>query len=411
MKIFWAWQSDLPGKVSRFFVRDALLAAIEKLKEAPDIEEPSEEARRNDMHLDSDRQGLSGSPDLARAILEKIDASSVFVGDVTPVGKGSATKADDGTLREAKPLMNANLAIELGYAIERLTDAGVWMVLNTAYGDRDGLPFDIKHKAGPIMYRLAEGASGKDIAAEKARLVPRLAEALAAFKPIDVLATISDSLSDLRVADSPRVSRLFESDERDKLFPLLEAEKLTAWARPRKGNDPLGRLPGNIWKSHFLLSMPKEGQWDRAQTFIKTKAGQETMWFDLHLNQRQVELIWPELELLPILKAAGIAFEAAEEVGIEELVSSHSQSAAQKLSHLVSSILVHDYPLRGKKPPSTISRLIPKDELSRLHHVIGTNSIRSDFASTPLQYDDVTIIRADLNDYIGSLRRVAKASI
>ena len=62
MKIFWAWQSDLPGKVSRFFVRDALLAAIEKLKEPSDIEEPSEEARRNDMHLDSDRQGLSGSP-------------------------------------------------------------------------------------------------------------------------------------------------------------------------------------------------------------------------------------------------------------------------------------------------------------------------------------------------------------
>ena len=47
MKIFWAWQSDLPGKVSRFFIRDVLLAAIEKPKEAPDIAEPDEEARRN----------------------------------------------------------------------------------------------------------------------------------------------------------------------------------------------------------------------------------------------------------------------------------------------------------------------------------------------------------------------------
>jgi len=63
MKIFWAWQSDLPGNVSRHFVRDALLAAIEKLRQAPDIEEPSEEARRSEMHLDSDRQGLPGSPD------------------------------------------------------------------------------------------------------------------------------------------------------------------------------------------------------------------------------------------------------------------------------------------------------------------------------------------------------------
>jgi len=157
MKIFWAWQGDLPGKVSRFFVRDALLAAIEKLREAPDIEEPSEASRRGEMHLDSDRQGLTGSPDLARAILEKIDTCSVFVGDVTPVGKGSITTADDGNVRDGKPLMNPNVAIELGYAIGRLTDARILMVLNTAYGDRDGLPFDIKHKAGPILYRLAGG--------------------------------------------------------------------------------------------------------------------------------------------------------------------------------------------------------------------------------------------------------------
>ena len=148
MKIFWAWQSDLPGKISRHFVRDALSAAIEKLKEAPDIEEPSEEARRAEMHLDSDRQGLPGSPDLARAILEKIDASYLFIGDVTPVGNGPATVADDGRSREAKPLMNPNVAIELGYALARLTDARVLMILNTAYGNRDGLPFDIKHKGG-----------------------------------------------------------------------------------------------------------------------------------------------------------------------------------------------------------------------------------------------------------------------
>src|SRR5262245_38315865 len=130
MKIFWAWQSDLPGEVSRFFVREALLAAIKKLKEAPDIEEPSEASRRNDMHLDSDRQGLPGSPELARAILEKIDACTVFVGDVTPVGKGPRTTADDGTVRDGKPLMNPNVAIELGYALAKRTDARLLMVLN-----------------------------------------------------------------------------------------------------------------------------------------------------------------------------------------------------------------------------------------------------------------------------------------
>jgi hypothetical protein len=156
-----------------------LLAAIEKLKETPDIEEPTEEARRNDIHLDSDRQGLSGSPDLARAILNKIDVSAVFVGDVTPVGRGPQGKAGDTA--EGRPLMNPNAAIELGYALASLTDARVLMVLNTAYGDRDGLPFDIRHKAGPIIYHLAEGSSAKDIAAEKARLTASLVEALEPF--------------------------------------------------------------------------------------------------------------------------------------------------------------------------------------------------------------------------------------
>lgn len=32
------------------------------------------------------------------------------------------------------------------------------MVLNTHYGDRESLPFDLRHKAGPIMYDLEPGA-------------------------------------------------------------------------------------------------------------------------------------------------------------------------------------------------------------------------------------------------------------
>ena len=53
MKIFWAWQADLPGKVSRHFVREALEEAIAKLRQPKDIEEPSEEALfRLDAYLD-----------------------------------------------------------------------------------------------------------------------------------------------------------------------------------------------------------------------------------------------------------------------------------------------------------------------------------------------------------------------
>ncbi len=50
MKVFWSWQSDTPGKVGRHFVRDALTAAIEQLKQAPDVEEPTERETRSAMH-------------------------------------------------------------------------------------------------------------------------------------------------------------------------------------------------------------------------------------------------------------------------------------------------------------------------------------------------------------------------
>jgi hypothetical protein len=93
-----------------------------------------------------------------------------------------------GTRREGKPLMNPNVAIELGYALARLTDARILMILNTAYGNREGLPFDIKHKGGPILYHLPERAGRDEIAAEKARLVARLVEALGTFRPVEAAA-------------------------------------------------------------------------------------------------------------------------------------------------------------------------------------------------------------------------------
>src|SRR5262249_33921634 len=80
-KIFWSWQSDRPGRTGRFLVRDALQKAIEAILADGDLEEPARE-----LHLDHDRKGVPGSPDLARLILDKVKLSSMFVADVTNVG-------------------------------------------------------------------------------------------------------------------------------------------------------------------------------------------------------------------------------------------------------------------------------------------------------------------------------------
>ena len=92
MKVFWSWQADTPGNIGRFFVRDTLAEAIKALKADEEIIEPSEREARDAMHLDSDRQGVSGSPDLAATIFEKIEQAAVFVADVTLVGETQAGK-------------------------------------------------------------------------------------------------------------------------------------------------------------------------------------------------------------------------------------------------------------------------------------------------------------------------------
>jgi hypothetical protein len=177
LKVFWSWQSDTPGGIGRFFVRDALEAAISQLKDVPDITEPTTAASRDALHLDQDRRGVPGSPDLAKTILDKIDDTSVFVADVTPVCRMQGRVAN-GRRQPSKRLMNPNVAIELGYALKALTDRYLLMVLNEHYGSREHLPFDLRHKAGPIAYRLAPDADKATIAGEQKRLIGVLAEAL-----------------------------------------------------------------------------------------------------------------------------------------------------------------------------------------------------------------------------------------
>ena len=173
MKVFWSWQSDTPGKISRHFVRDVLSEVIEDLRQPGEIEEPSEREAREALHLDHDRKGVSGSPDLAPTIFAKIAQAAVFVADVTLVA--AIASSDD---RKPKRFINSNVAIEYGYAQCALGDHSILMVQNTYYGDRDDLPFDLKHKAGPIQFCLSPKATRAEIGVEKAKLKGILIEAL-----------------------------------------------------------------------------------------------------------------------------------------------------------------------------------------------------------------------------------------
>jgi hypothetical protein len=189
MKVFWSWQSDTPGQIGRFFVRDALEAAIKDLKKEVELEVP-ERAEGQGLHLDHDRKNVPGSPDLVRVILDKIEKSAVFVADVTAVGRtggvvGARTTKGQKKLPR-KPLINANVAIELGYALSHVHDTGILMVMNEAYGGQDTLPFDLRHKAGPKMFNLRPDATKEQIRAAmqpfKGELKSALRDCLKAYE-------------------------------------------------------------------------------------------------------------------------------------------------------------------------------------------------------------------------------------
>lgn len=184
MKIFWSWQSDTPGKIGRHFVRDALTEAIEILKQANEIEEPSERETREAIELDHDRKGIPGSPDLAQTIFRKIAQATAFVADVTLVGESNISAK---TRAGSKKLINPNVAIEYGYALRALTDERVLLVQNRHFGEREDLPFDLKHKAGPIQFTLAPGATAGQIDVERAKLRGTLVTALRPYLQLQVV--------------------------------------------------------------------------------------------------------------------------------------------------------------------------------------------------------------------------------
>jgi len=152
--IFYSWQSDLPNPTNRGFIEDALKKAISqytKKQSAVDKEPVMESAIRDDNTLnglgssdiletkdvkpvlDKDTIGVPGSPSIAETIFSKIERASVFVCDVSIIGKA-----------DKRPCPNPNVLIELGFAIKSLGENRVIMVANKAFGSLEELPFDIR---------------------------------------------------------------------------------------------------------------------------------------------------------------------------------------------------------------------------------------------------------------------------
>ena len=126
MNVFYSWQSDSPNSTNRGLINKSLNKAALVLRRDQEISiEPV---------IDRDTENVPGSPNIAKTILEKIENSQVFVGDVSIINPNS----------NGRKTPNPNVLIELGFAVKCLGTERIILIQNTAFGGPENLPFDLK---------------------------------------------------------------------------------------------------------------------------------------------------------------------------------------------------------------------------------------------------------------------------
>jgi hypothetical protein len=148
--VFFSWQIDTDQQANRYLIRDALKAACARLS--------------NPCEFDEATRGVPGSPSIFETILQKIDQSAVFVGDISLVTEEEARRHN----------CNPNVHVEYGYALARLTPSRIVPVLNKHYGPPERLPFDLRHKGVRVIYDLPPNGDREIVKQVKSSLEGRL---------------------------------------------------------------------------------------------------------------------------------------------------------------------------------------------------------------------------------------------
>jgi hypothetical protein len=134
--VFYSWQSDLRNAINRGFIERALLEAAKSIA--------ADESIAVEPVVERDTQAVPGAPQIADTIFAKIAAAEVLVCDVSLV-----------TNAGGRPSPNPNVLVELGYGLRALGWERIVLVMNTAFGGPEQLPFDLKMRRA-LTYNLSE---------------------------------------------------------------------------------------------------------------------------------------------------------------------------------------------------------------------------------------------------------------
>jgi hypothetical protein len=237
-RVFYAWQSDAPASVNRSLIRKAVESAIKRIAADTAIEDAP--------RLDQNTKGVAGTPQIAETILEKIRGCSAFVGDVTLVGSVDSA----GASADSKRTPNPNVLIELGYAAAAVGWERTILVMNTAYGLPDDLPFDLRHRRWPIRFSAKPADTFDSV---RSKLSAKIENALRLILPLGSSADTTAEPDDAR-------------QEKDRFHAAVKAGEFTTVDASR-GVLALSIVPTSRPKdfSAFLLAISRS--WSKLDPF------------------------------------------------------------------------------------------------------------------------------------------------
>jgi hypothetical protein len=179
--IFYSWQSDLPNATNRTLI----LKALENAAKAITIDETVDV----EPVIDRDTQGVPGAPDISKTIFNKLASADVVVADVSIIATSEAGRRTP----------NPNVLIEVGYALRALGDEKVVLVLNTAFGAPEELPFDLKMRRA-ITYDMPESSADRSTERKllEAKLEAAMRSALAHLKQEPQRSPLGNALEAVR---------------------------------------------------------------------------------------------------------------------------------------------------------------------------------------------------------------------
>lgn len=209
--VFYSWQSDLNGRITRNLIEGCLEAAIARLGRDDEI--------NVDPSLDRDTKEVAGAPIILDAILDKIDRCIAFVCDVSIINKDTS----------ARPCPNPSVLLETGYAVKAVGWDRVLLICNTFYGPVERLPFDIPDRR-VIAFHLAEDHTPEDLKTAREQLTGVLRSRLR-----DILKSSRQEPIDIQFGD--RTSQTLLGHEITRDIALVRFEDFPDMKFPRYGTS------------------------------------------------------------------------------------------------------------------------------------------------------------------------------